>query len=144
ELAVLQRQLAAQSEAAVRTAVRGALEEAAARSDDDGAGTPGASGTGGSGAAGRGAPGGSAQRGRGADGGGAGPAGRGGGASGDASGGAITSPGMTEIDGLTDWPEMEQIPRSVSSSGPGGMEVRGHATLVDCGTLVWSQALTWS
>src|SRR5699024_7403888 len=104
ELAVLQRQLAAQSEAAVRTAVRGALEEAARY---DGAGTSGASGAGGRGAAGRGAPGGSAQggrgqRGRGADG---GPAGRSGGACGDASGGrpgggpggGITSPGMAEI-----------------------------------------------
>src|SRR5699024_7514041 len=147
ELAVLQRQLAAQSEAAVRTAVRGALEEAAARSDDDGAGTPGASGAGGAGSAvGRGGQRGRGQRGRGADGGGAGPAGRGGGASGDASGGgpggAITSPGMTEIDGLTDWPEMEQIPRSVSSTGPGGLEVRGYPALVAEGKTVGLRVLT--
>src|SRR5699024_11659021 len=104
------------------------------------------SGAGGRGAAGRGAPGGSAQRGRGADGRGAGPAGRGGGASGDASGGGlgggITSPGMTEIDGLTDWPEMEQIPRSVSSTGPGGLEVRGYPALVAEGKRLALRVLT--
>ncbi|WP_022917488.1 ATP-dependent RNA helicase HrpA [Ruania albidiflava] len=124
ELVLLQRQLAQQSAAAVRDAVRGALHAAA----DDGAARPSDPRTRGRGRAGGPAagPGGS-----GAAGVGSGPAGAG-----------VTSPGLTEVGGLTGWPEPGRIPATVTSTGPGGLEVRGYPALVAEGATVGLRVLT--
>ena len=127
ELVLLQRQLARESAAAVRAAVRGAVR-AATDTTDDGAARPrdpraqaggraGAHSGGGSGASG-GAPGASA------------------------TGAGVTTPGMVEVGGLTDWPELAQIPSTVTSTGPGGLEVRGYPALVSEGKTVGLRVLT--
>ncbi|UFU06827.1 ATP-dependent RNA helicase HrpA [Ruania halotolerans] len=44
---------------------------------------------------------------------------------------AELTPGLAEEAGLTDWPALDVIPASVTSTGPGGLEVRGYPALVD-------------
>ncbi len=128
ELVLLQRQLAKQSAAAVRAAVRGALHAAA----DDGAARPSdprARGRGRAGGPGSG-PGGSGV-GPGANGAGTAPAGSG-----------VTAPGLAEVGGLTGWPDLDRIPATVTSTGPGGLEVRGYPALVAEGDTAGLRVLT--
>ncbi|UFU03247.1 ATP-dependent RNA helicase HrpA [Ruania suaedae] len=108
DLAALQRRLTRESSDAVRSAVRGALREAGAAAPKDRrpSRVPGG-GTG---------PGGAADVGPGV-------------------GSAGLTPGLAEEPGLTDWPSVETVPASVTSTGPGGLEVRGYPALVDEATL---------
>ena len=152
-LIVLQRQLAKQSEAAVRSAVRGALaaamdearskKSAKSKRANGASGANGVNGTSGTGAAGAN--------------GAAGTAGaRGANSANDAHGGAhngtnngaradkstansfatITSQSLTsplkEQTNLVDWPEVPQgvIPQQIESAGRAGLLVRGYPTLV--------------
>ena len=157
-LIVLQRQLAKQSEAAVRSAVRGALAAAMdeARSKKSAKskhanGTSGANGV--NGTSGTGAAGANGAAGTAGTNGTAGTAGaRGANSANDAHGGAhngtradksaansfatITSQSLTsplkEQTNLVDWPEVPQgvIPQQIESAGRAGLLVRGYPTLV--------------
>ncbi len=124
ELVLLQRQLARESAAAVRAAVRGAVQ-AATEPGDDGAARPRDPRAQAGGQAG------------GRTGGGPGASGGGGGG-----GAGVTTPGLAEVAGLTDWPELAQIPTTVTSTGPGGLEVRGYPALVAEGKSVGLRVLT--
>ena len=122
ELVLLQRQLARESSAAVRAAVRGAVR-AASESADDGVARPRDPRPGGAGRAG-------ARAGAGSPAQGAGP------------GVGVSEPGLVEVGALTDWPDLAQIPATVTSTGPGGLEVRGYPALVSEGRSVGLRVLT--
>src|SRR5699024_4208513 len=134
ELVLLQRQLAQKCAAAGRDAVRGALH-AVSGSSDDGAARPSDPRTRGRGRAGE----------QGAGPGGSGPAGSapaGAGGPGGRAGAGVTSPGLAEVGGLTGWPEPGHVPTTVTSTGPGGLEVRGYPALVAEGATVGLRVLT--
>lgn len=122
ELVLLQRQLARESSAAVRAAVRGAVR-AASESADDGSARPRDPRPGGGGRAG-------ARSGDGAT------------ASGASAGAGVTEPGLAEIGAPTDWPDLDKIPATVTSTGPGGLEVRGYPALVAEGRTTGLRVLT--
>ncbi|WP_159622612.1 ATP-dependent RNA helicase HrpA [Ruania rhizosphaerae] len=105
DLAALQRRLARESADAVRSAVRGALREAGGPLPKDRRNGD--------------RRGGDRSRGRAQTAGSSTPAGAG------------LTPGLAEETGLTDWPSIDAIPASVTSTGPGGLEVRGYPALVD-------------
>lgn len=54
----------------------------------------------------------------------------------------MTEPGLAEIGALTDWPDLDKIPATVTSTGPGGLEVRGYPALVAEGRTTGLRVLT--